>query len=199
MTQFYYNVRKFGGPIVRLLFRFKCCDFNKIPDKGAAVVCCNHTSLTDIIMLVVGVKHRQLFFMAKKELFDNKIAGWFFTKMGGFPVNREGSDMGAIKKAQNIIKEGKLLCIFPEGTRSKDGKIHKGKAGAALVALGTKSPVIPISIYRKGRPGLFNRTTLRCGDAVPYERLKELKAAGGLQASIDAVMEKITAQWEMEH
>lgn len=200
MTTAYKIIRFIVLVASRLIFRYKMIDVEKIPQSGKAVICCNHTSGWDAVMLAACCKKRQIFFMGKKELFENKILRWIFSKAGGFPVDRDGSDLGAIKKAQNVLKNDGLLCIFPEGTRSYNGDMHQGKAGAALVAVGTKSPIIPISIYREGKAKFLSKTTLRCGDVIPYEVLKDIrKSDAGLQGTIDYVMAQIKTLWEMGH
>ncbi len=200
MTTPYKIIRFIVLVISRLIFRYTAIDFDKIPKNSKAVICCNHTSGWDAVMLAVCCNTRQVCFMGKKELFKNKILAYLFYKAGSFPVDRDGNDFGAIKKAQNILKNNGLICIFPEGTRSYDGQMHQGKAGAALIAVGTKSPIVPISIYRKGRAKIFSKTTLRCGNVIPYETLKEIKKSdAGLQGAIDYVMEQIKTLWEMKH
>ncbi len=200
MLTAYKIIRIIVLAVSRVIFRYRDIDFDKIPQNGRAVICCNHTSAWDAVMLAVCCKNRQICFMAKKELFNNKILGYLFYKAGSFPVDRDGNDFGAIKKAQNVLKNEGLLCIFPEGTRSKTGEIQQGKAGAALIAVGTKSPIVPISIYREGNAKLFSKTTIRCGDVIPYETLKEIKKSdAGLQGTIDYVMERIKILWEMKH
>lgn len=200
MTTLYKILRYIVLVIGRLAFNFKGIDFDKIPKDGRVVVCCNHTSAWDAVMLAVCCKERQIHFMAKKELFKNKVLGYIFKMAGSFPVDRHGNDFGAIKKAQKVLKNEGLLCIFPEGTRSKTGEMQQGKAGAALIAVGTKSPVVPVSIYREGKARLFSKTTLRCGNLIPYETLKEIKKSEqGLQGAINYVMNDIKTLWEMKH
>lgn len=200
MTTVYKVLRIIVLIASRIAFRYTAIDFEKIPESGRAIICSNHTSGWDAVMLAVCCKERQVFFMGKKELFKNKLLARLFYKAGGISVDRDGNDLGAIKKAQSVLKNEGLLCIFPEGTRSYNGEMHQGKAGAALIAVGTKSPIVPISIYRIGKAKVFSKTTMRCGDIIPYETLKEIrKSDAGLQGTIDYVMAQIKTLWEMGH
>lgn len=199
MSRFYKCCKALATVACRLMYNFKGIDFERIPKSGAAVLCCNHTSAMDILFLAICCRDRQLHFMGKKELFKSKLLSKLFYRLGSFPVDREGNSMGAIKKARKVLSNNGILCIFPEGTRSKNGKIGKGKAGAAMIALGAQVPIIPASIYREGKLKLFSKTVLRCGELISFETLKgkRLQEGGSLQTAIDFVMEKITALWEM--
>ena len=199
MTRFYKVCRFITTAYCRIAFRFHGAGFENIPESGPAVICCNHISAFDPLLLAACCKNRQLIFMAKKELFNYKLSGWFLRKVGAFPVNRGGNDLGAIKKAQDILKNGHILGIFPEGTRSKDEKILQGKAGAALIAVGTKSMVIPVAIYHKGNGiKLFRKITLRCGEPISYDELNSTRAnKAGLQNTIDYIMDRIKALREL--
>lgn len=200
MTKLYKVLRCIAKVIFKALFRFKGYDFENIPDDGNAVICANHTSAVDPIMMAVCCKTRQLCFMGKRELFQNKLLCKLFTALGGFPVDRQGNAMSAVRNAQKVLKNNGVVAIFPEGTRSKNGKIGQGKAGAALVALSTRSSIVPVSIYRKGKLRIFSKTVIRCGEPLSYEQLKTIKnEKGDLQAVIDEVMAKITSLWEMEY
>lgn len=92
-----------------------------IPAEGPAILVCNHIHLMDVACIIAMTK-RQVRFMAKKELFDNKLIGWFLTKIGTFPISRGDADISGIRNALKVIKEGGLLCIFPEGTRNRERK-----------------------------------------------------------------------------
>ena len=113
------------------------------------MICANHISDIDPVFLLMAQK-RHIYYMAKAELFGSGIARWFFgKKFGAFPVKRGTGDTSAIDTSERIVKEGKLLGIFPEGTRSKDGKLGRAKSGAALIASRTGSWIIPAAIQAK--------------------------------------------------
>ncbi len=128
------------------IYRMKARGLENIP-KGAAVVCGNHTARVDAVLVVLALfrQGERPALIAKAELFRNPVARWFFTYMGAFPVNRGKADLAAVKKCLTVLKQGKKLIIFPEGTRVKEG-MGEAKSGAAMMALRTQSPVLPVYI-----------------------------------------------------
>jgi len=135
-----------------------------LPD-GPAVLCANHSHLTDPIWIVVWARlSRHPGIMAKKELFRNRAFGWLLTKLGAFPVDRGNTDIGAIKNAMRTLKGGNKLLIFPEGTRVRKGKTSEPHAGAVLLAHRVNVPIVPV--YLSVKKGLFRPITLKFG--TPY-------------------------------
>ncbi len=137
-------------PFYKLLFWYKINGRENVPDDGAYIVCSNHLSNNDPVLLGIAMK-RQIFYMAKAELFKNPIAGWVIRHLGAFPVNRGAGDGKAINEAENIVKDGKLLGIFIEGTRSKTGEFLRPKSGASIIAHQMNVPVIPVCITPKNK------------------------------------------------
>ena len=125
-----------------------------IPTGGPAIVCGNHISMND--PLVVGCcMNAPLQFMAKKELFAAKPLKPILDALGAFPVDRGASDTTALRTAINVLKENRILGIFPEGTRHFDEQEHPIESGVALIALRAKATLVPVFIegpYRKFRP-----------------------------------------------
>ena len=123
-------------------------------------------------------------YMAKEELFKNKLFGWFIRKLGAFPVKRGAGDMSVIEDSANILRSGKNLVIFPEGTRSRDGKVGKGKTGVALIAAMSGADVVPCGICFEGEKLHFrSKLTLKFGKVIKAEEIhvtdnspRELKA-----------------------
>ena len=139
MTPLYAIGRVILIPLVKILFFLKVNGKGNIPKNGGFILCSNHLSNFDPVLIGVA-QRRQLFFMAKSELFRNKFFGWLIRKLGAFPVERGAGDGKAINTAEKIINEGKTLGIFIEGTRSKTGELLRPKAGAAMFrAPGSKS------------------------------------------------------------
>lgn len=132
-------------PIFKIIYRLEVKGIDNIPKSNKAILCPNHTSNADPILLAISTP-RQIFFMAKQELFSNKILAKFFKTLGAFPVNRGKGDSSALEKAEEILKKDQLLGLFIEGTRSKTGEFLRPKTGAALIACNTKADVIPIYI-----------------------------------------------------
>lgn len=135
--------------------------------KGKAVITPNHTSNMDIVLLLANT-HEKKYILAKKELFKNKFKGAILKSYGGISVDRGNNDIGAIKKALNVLKNNKKLVIFPEGTRNKSedtSKLMEVKLGTAMLAIKSKSKIIPMWFSR--RPKMFRLTKIIIGE--PFE------------------------------
>jgi 1-acyl-sn-glycerol-3-phosphate acyltransferase len=117
-----------------------------IPATGGCVLTCNHTMGPDF--LVVGyLSPRQVYFMVKAELMEaNRWLGRFLTYNGCFPIRRGDGDMDAVQHAVELVKGGCVLGMFPEGTRSRSGKLQRGRSGAAFVAIQAQAPIIPVAV-----------------------------------------------------
>lgn len=179
MSPFYFLGRSILIPIFKLLFFFQVKGKENIPKDGAYILCSNHLSNNDPIFLAVA-QRRQIYYMAKVELFKNPIIGWILRKCGAFPVQRGAGDGKAINQAETIIKEGKLLGIFIEGTRSKTGEFLRPKAGAAIIAQQMNVPVIPACITpknKKVRP--FQKVKISIGKPLTPEQLGLSENSGG--------------------
>lgn len=132
-------------PFVRILYRLKVVGLENIPDENGVIICPNHTSNADPVVLAVSLK-RQIYFMAKAELFKNKILGKLFKMVGAFPVERGKGDSSAIDTAKKILANGKQLGLFIEGTRSKTDDFLRPKTGCAMIAYKTGATIIPVCI-----------------------------------------------------
>ena len=167
---------KLLGPIVRWMMRVQVMgaeNIPQIPGDPPLILCCNHTSLWDPILLIVA-QPRHIHFMAKAELFKFKPLAWLLEKQfGAFPVKRGTGDTGAIDAAKQLVDEGKIMGIFPEGTRSKTGEMLRPKSGAAVVVAQTGAHVLPVAITagdKKLRP--FKRSTVIFGKPLSPAELK---------------------------
>ncbi|MGA9173399.1 MAG: lysophospholipid acyltransferase family protein [Thermoactinomyces sp.] len=135
-------------------YRWKVEGVHHIPEEGPVVICANHISNLDPPLLGAAVQ-RKVHFMAKQELFRIPLFSLLIRALGAFPVKRGSGDLHALKQALQILRENKMLGIFPEGTRSRDGKLGRAHTGAALIALKAGAPVVPTAIigpYRLFRP-----------------------------------------------
>ena len=119
-------------------------------------------------MVAIAVP-RPISFMAKKELFENKLLGKLVTSLNAFPVDREGSDLSAIRNSLKVLKEEKILGIFPEGTRVDKMDLESTKSGIGLIAIKGKAPVVPIYIDSKYR--LFSKVNITIGETLSFENL----------------------------
>ena len=169
MSKLYRFCRVLARFFVFICYRVKVIGADKFPSSGGVVLCCNHVAAIDPVILGVKCK-RQLCFMGKAELFKSKFTKYLFTKLGSFAVERGKHDHGAIQKAQQVVKEGGVFAIFPEGTRSKTGEIARAKPGAALVAVTAGSDILPVAIkYHAKKRKIFCKVTLKFGDLVKID------------------------------
>lgn len=143
-----------------------------MPKEGGVVLCCNHASMTDPLRLAYS-QRRQIFFMAKEELFRNSFVKAVITALGAFPVARGRGDKQAISTAERLLKDGNVLGIFIEGTRSKDGSLQRPKSGAVMLAYRSGVPVLPCCITARdgGLPGTFRTSIVSFGKPIAPEEL----------------------------
>lgn len=152
----------------RIIFPSRIYGRKNLP-KGKAVLTINHTSNLDSVIIALGTYEKK-YYLAKKELFKNKFQGGFLKSLGAIKIDRSTADIGAIKNALGVLKKGKKLIIYPEGTRNKSAndenfELGEVKSGAAMLAIKSKSPIVPIWIYN--RPKAFRTTKVLIGK--PYE------------------------------
>ena len=145
---FYRFIRGVAWFVLRLAFRIKVTGVENIPNEGAFLLCGNHISALDAPILATCVR-RQLYFMAKKELFKNRLFAAFFYALGVFPVDRGGTDMQAYRRSMEILENENGLMIFSQGHRMNDFENFKG--GAAVFALKTGAPIVPVGIKSQYR------------------------------------------------
>ncbi len=133
------------------LCRWEVNGVENFPETAGLIVVANHLSLNDPPVLAAALP-RQVNYMAKKELFDNFFLDKLLRSYGAFPVKRGRGDMGAIKKALKTVKQEKVLGLFPEGTRSKPGKLKRAKPGIVLIATKAQVPILPIGLKGTNKP-----------------------------------------------
>ncbi|MDR1753501.1 MAG: 1-acyl-sn-glycerol-3-phosphate acyltransferase [Eubacterium sp.] len=145
-------------------------NYSALPRNGGYIIACNHQTYADP-PIIGGLIREKFSFMAKAELFKNPIFAWLIRRCGAFPVDRGAGDNFAIKYAVKAVRSGRVLVIFPEGTRSKDGKIGRARSGAAVIAGTANAPVIPVCIVY-GQGGNKRRIDFALGRPIKmdYER-----------------------------
>lgn len=143
--------RGFFNGFFHIIYRFDVKGMENIPSEGKAIICPNHINMFDAIWLAIYIK-RMIYIMVKKELMSSKFGKWFWAKIGCFPVDRGKADIQALEVAKNHLNDGDLLLIFPEGTRNGLMKGKKLKKGAAMIAVESRSPIIPIGIRGSLKP-----------------------------------------------
>lgn len=155
--------------LAKVVFRMRIVGREHIPAQENYIIMGNHISLLDPLTLALCDRRREIHYMGKKELFENRFLAWLFKKVHAFPVDRGNMDMGAIRTAMNVLKDGDTLGIFPEGTRSKTGHMLPLLGGASMLALRSRCDVIPVYIDGNYKP--FRRMTVRVGRAVEMDDL----------------------------
>ena len=141
----YYFCRELARVLLTLLTRSEVKGAGHIPPDGPFIIIANHLSLGDPPILAVAMTRRATF-MAKEELFRNPVIGNILRSGGAFPVNRKRLDRQTIRSAEEHLKAGLALIMFPEGTRSPDGSLQDGATGAAVLALRLGLPLLPVGI-----------------------------------------------------
>ncbi|GAA3007691.1 1-acyl-sn-glycerol-3-phosphate acyltransferase [Streptomyces sp. KhCrAH-43] len=199
----FYYVLKYVvlGPVLRLLFRPAIEGTEHIPDDGAAIVAGNHLSFSDHFLMPAIIK-RRITFLAKAEYFTGpgikgRLTAAFFRSAGQIPVDRSGKEAGqaAIREGLGVLERGELLGIYPEGTRSHDGRLYKGKVGVAVMAIRAQVPVVPcamVGTFEIQPPGRrlprIKPVTIRFGEPLDFSRYAGLENE---KAAIRAVTDEI--------
>jgi len=203
---FYYLLKYVVlGPLLRLLFRPRIEGLENIPDEGAAIIAGNHLSFSDHF-LMPAILRRRITFLAKSEYFTGpglkgRLTAAFFRSIGQIPVDRSGKGAGqaAIDEGLGVLRTNELLGIYPEGTRSHDGRLYKGRVGVAAMALQAGVPVIPcamVGTFELQPPGRklprLGRVTIRFGKPLEFSRYAGIaQERTALRAVTDEIMHEI--------
>ncbi|MFD3561503.1 lysophospholipid acyltransferase family protein [Streptomyces sp. NPDC058686] len=193
------------SPIMRLMFRPRVEGAENIPGTGPVILAGNHLTFIDSIVLPI-VCDRQVLFIGKDEYVTGKglkgrVMAWFFTGVGMIPVDRDGANGGvaALMTGRRVLEEGKVFGIYPEGTRSPDGRLYRGRTGIARLTLMTNAPVVPFAMIGTDklqpggngfpRPG---RVTVRFGEPMEFSRYDGMgRDRYVLRAVTDSVMAEV--------
>lgn len=167
--------------VLLFIFRLRVKGKENMLPEGGVIIAANHSSNWDPVLIAVSSK-RRLAFMAKSELFKNKPFGFLLKKLGAFPVHRGKGDIGAVKTALTILKQEKVMIMFPEGKRVKKGEKAEIKPGVAMISTRAKVPIIPVKI--SGNYRWMSKMTITYaepvyldeyyGEKLPIEKLQEL-------------------------
>jgi 1-acyl-sn-glycerol-3-phosphate acyltransferase len=142
---FYWFVKGLFYPFARLYLNLTRDGLEHLPRRGPAIVVCNHASYLDAIILGSAAP-RPIRFLVLRWMHDMILLRWFYWGMGTIPVRAEGQDSAAIKQALRLLRAGRVIGVFPEGTRSADGRLQDARPGAAMLAALSGSPVVPAFI-----------------------------------------------------
>jgi 1-acyl-sn-glycerol-3-phosphate acyltransferase len=145
--QLYPVAKALIAPATKFLFPTRITGLENIPRSGAAMIAPNHISFFDSVVLI-GVLPRRISFIGKAEYLDNWKTRYLFPAFGMIPIERSGGkqSLEALDTAAGVLERGEVFGIFPEGTRSRDGLLHKGRTGMARLALRTGAPIIPVGL-----------------------------------------------------
>ncbi len=166
-------------PILRVLYRVRVEGVENLPKDGAVILASNHISFSDSIFLPLVLK-RRITFVAKAEYFEKKKTAWFFRAVGQIPIDRGGGSASqrALDAARRVLESGGLFGIYPEGTRSPDGRLYKGKTGIARLSLQTGAPVLAVAMIGTKEaqpigqvvPRFFMPITIRFSEPLRFDR-----------------------------
>lgn len=180
-NRFYSFIKALAVLIARICFRIKIIGAENYPKEGAFLLLSNHQSYFDPILSTMSTE-RELCFMARDTLFKNGFFGKFISALNAIPLKRGESDIAAMRSILGRLEQGYAICLYPEGTRTPDGKIAEVKPGFSLLSRRGKVPVVPVVIdgiyeaWPKGRkyPKIGGRIVVKVGEVISAERIKTL-------------------------
>lgn len=155
-----------------LLFPTKIIGKKNFPKRGKVIVCPNHQSNNDIVLLAYKFS-RRFKFLAKESLFKNRFVGAVIKSWGAYPIKRGEIDIKAVKETLGYLKQEKAICIFPEGKRLTSDESNKLKGGVVFFSLKADAPVVPMFIYKK--PRIFTRNVILIGEPFKFGDYEEFK------------------------
>lgn len=195
----YWLARAVLQPLFHLYFRLSRVGREHIPADGPVIFAANHRSFLD--PFVIGtMMRRPIYYVAKKELFQNRLQGWFLNALGAFPVDRGNADQDMVDTAKAILARGDCVLIFPEGTRVRPGPPGSAKRGVGRLALEAGVPVIPIAVIgttgiRRGWRVRPQKVRIRAGSPLTFPRV-ESPSRELAQAVTDRIWPCVMLQWE---
>jgi glycerol-3-phosphate dehydrogenase (NAD(P)+) len=195
----YWLVRAILQPFFHLYFRLSRIGREHVPESGPVIYCANHRSFLD--PFVIGtIARRPMYYVAKQELFRYRVAAWFLSALGAFPVNRGAGDQDMLATAKAILARGDSVLMFAEGTRIRPGALGRPKRGVGRLALETGAPVVPVAVIgteavRKGWRIRPHKVRIRIGSPLTFPTVE--KASPQLAAAVtDRIWPNVMLQWE---
>jgi 1-acyl-sn-glycerol-3-phosphate acyltransferase len=185
-------------PLLRLRFRPLVSGSEQVPAAGPVLLASNHLSALDTI-LIPSFSPRKVQFLAKASLFEGRLGHWFFTSIGAIPVHREAGSaaQAALESGTSVLAAGQVFAVFPEGSRSRDGRLYRGRSGAAFMALETGATVVPVGLigtdrsHRDPATGRAARMEIRFGAPVQLDDLADLPAGRARREATERIMSAI--------
>lgn len=197
-TLFYWlNVKTWVQVIIWITVRKDFRGLENVPRRGPLIMTANHLNMADPPVLTAAMP-RRIVWMAKKELFDIPVFGFLYHLFGLIPVRRFEADLSALRKAQQALRRGHVLGMFPEGTRSAGQGLKEGQPGTAVIALRTGAPILPVAIWGtehvKLPRDLFRRTTISIRVGKPYHLPQTRRPSkDDVAQATDEIMRRIAA------
>ena len=175
----YWVVKLVIGPFLRYFYRINVEGLANVPASGPVIMASNHVSFSDSVFLPIMLR-RRITFVAKAEYFENPRTAWLFRALGQIPIKRDGGSASAraLEAAREVLARGEVFGIYPEGTRSPDGRLYKGHTGVARLALQSGAPVLAVAMIgtREAQPigqvipNVFRRVTVRISEPMRFTR-----------------------------
>ncbi|WP_354698261.1 hypothetical protein DSM112329_03928 [Paraconexibacter sp. AEG42_29] len=195
----YWLVRGLFQPFFHVYFRLSRIGREHIPESGPIIFAANHRSFLDPFVIATMVR-RPMYYVAKRELFSQRLQGWFLNSLGAFPINRGNADEDAMGTARAILERGDCVLIFPEGTRVRPGALGRPKRGVGRLALETGAPIVPLAVIgteriRSGWKIRPHKVRIRAGKPLHFPKVENPSAelAG---AVADRIWPNVMLQWE---
>lgn len=205
---FYAFGRVALAPLARAIYRPRVEGRSNVPSEGRVIFASNHLSFIDSIAIPVAVAPRPVHFLAKSSYFEGTgFKGWLsrslFTAVGAVPVRRGAGQaaLDALEQQRQILETGAAVALYPEGTRSLDGRLYKGRTGVAFLALQTGAPVVPVGLIGTDKvmpvgarfPSLRERVTVRFGEPLDLSHHGPASSGRARRAATDEIMAAIHA------
>lgn len=196
----FYIGRAILRPVLRIRFRPRISGTHHVPLVGPVLLASNHLSGLDTI-LIPSFSPREIQFLAKASLFETRLGRWFFTSIGAVAVHREASPaaQSALEAGRKVLAASKAFAVFPEGSRSRDGRLYRGRSGAAWLALETGATVVPVGLLGTNRKlnnpstGRPDRVEIRFGAPLDLSDLATLPGSRARREATDRIMTAIHA------
>lgn len=194
-TSMYSVVKSVLRPLVKGLYGIQLHGLDLLPSTGPVIIAANHVSFLDSVMIPISIP-RPMVYLAKSEYFESWKSAWIFKGLGMIPIRRNDGDdaRSALDAAAGVLEAGGVLGVYPEGTRSIDGRLYKGRTGVARLALRSGAPVVPVGIAgsmqimpkRARFPKPWGRLTVRFGQPLTFSPQEPTGAA--LRTITDQIM-----------
>lgn len=174
MGSYYSVARFFASSVFGLLSGWEVTGRERVPRSGGVIVASNHISFWDPPMVGAALP-RECYFLAKEELFSTPLLGPLIRSVNAIPIRRGLADLAGLNRAIEVLKSGRALLMFPEGSRMRDGELHPARPGVGMMAVASDVPILPCFISGSHRPGLWWRRGIRVrltfGTVRPWKEL----------------------------